>query len=231
MKKILFVTAMILCSHVVNAQSVSVSDVEAIANDVATVKVYLTGANNCTATGFYLEFEDGLSIVGVENVKSADVQSDHIVKVGQISDTKLRIAIYSPTNSTFELSPASTEEADEDAPLSICDLKLMIPDKVGTFKGRLAGIEVANGSENFDIVEDVPFDIIVNEKPEGIIFIGDANGDGKVRIGDVSAILNYIVGVVSEGFNVKAADANVDGRIRIGDASAVLNIIVSTVEN
>lgn len=186
MKKILFATAMILSSLAVNAQSISVSNVEATANDVAIVKVYLTGANYCTATGFYLEFEDGLSIVGIENVKSADVQSDHIVRVGQISDTKLRIAIYSPTNSTFELSPASTEEADEDVPLSICDLKLMVPNKEGAFKGRLAGIEVANGASDFDKEEDVSFDIVVNENTEGSILI-ESDPTGKPsRIYNVS---------------------------------------------
>ena len=57
--------------------------------------------------------------------------------------------------------------------------------------------------------------------------VGDANGDGKVRIGDATTILNYIVGSVSEGFNEKAADANGDGKIRIGDATTVLNIIVN----
>ena len=124
--------------------------------------------------------------MGIENVKSADVQSDHIVRVGQISDTKLRIAIYSPTNSTFELSPASAEEADEDVPLSICDLKLMVPNKEGAFKGRLAGIEVANGASDFDKEEDVSFDIVVNENTEGSILI-ESDPTGKPsRIYNVS---------------------------------------------
>jgi hypothetical protein len=57
--------------------------------------------------------------------------------------------------------------------------------------------------------------------------VGDANGDGKVRIGDASAILRFIVGDVPENFNEKAADVNGDGLIRIGDVSAVLNIIVN----
>jgi len=57
--------------------------------------------------------------------------------------------------------------------------------------------------------------------------LGDANGDGKVRIGDATAILNYIVNNESEGFNKKAADANEDGIIRIGDVTLVLNAIVN----
>jgi hypothetical protein len=56
---------------------------------------------------------------------------------------------------------------------------------------------------------------------------GDANGDGKIRIGDATAILNYIVGNVPNNFQEKAADTNGDGKIRIGDATAILNIIVN----
>lgn len=57
--------------------------------------------------------------------------------------------------------------------------------------------------------------------------IGDANGDGEVLIGDVIAILNYIVGETSDNFNEKAADVNGDGEVLIGDVIAVLNIIVN----
>ena len=64
-------------------------------------------------------------------------------------------------------------------------------------------------------------------KFQNIVGIGDANGDGQVRIGDTTVILNYIVGNVSENFNEKAADVNGDGYVRIGDVTAILNIIVS----
>ncbi len=56
---------------------------------------------------------------------------------------------------------------------------------------------------------------------------GDANGDGKVLIGDAIAVLNYIVGYVSDNFKMKAADVNGDGKVLIGDVIAVLNIIVN----
>ena len=57
--------------------------------------------------------------------------------------------------------------------------------------------------------------------------VGDINGDGKILIGDVIAMLNYIVGSPSNNFNTKAADVNSDGKILIGDVIAVLNIIVN----
>ena len=59
----------------------------------------------------------------------------------------------------------------------------------------------------------------------GNVLKGDVNGDGKVLIGDVITILNYIVGS-SDNCNEKAADVNGDGKILIGDVIGVLNIIV-----
>ena len=66
----------------------------------------------------------------------------------------------------------------------------------------------------------------VTLRPE-VFVLGDANGDGHVRVGDVSAILNYLVGLVPANFKAKRADANGDGKIRVGDASAVLTMIVN----
>jgi hypothetical protein len=66
----------------------------------------------------------------------------------------------------------------------------------------------------------------VTVRPE-VFVLGDANGDGHVRVGDVSAILNYLVGLVPANFKAKRADANGDGKIRIGDASSVLTMIVN----
>ena len=66
----------------------------------------------------------------------------------------------------------------------------------------------------------------VTFKPE-VFILGDTNGDGKILIGDVISILNYIVGVTSSNFKVNAADLNGDGMILIGDVIAVLNIIVN----
>ena len=56
---------------------------------------------------------------------------------------------------------------------------------------------------------------------------GDANGDGKVDIADVTAIINYINGNVSSNFNEVNADVNGDGKIDIADVTGIINIINS----
>lgn len=58
-----------------------------------------------------------------------------------------------------------------------------------------------------------------------IILLGDANGDDKVSIADVTAIINHINNIHSDTFNGKAADVNRDGNISISDVTGVINII------
>ena len=56
---------------------------------------------------------------------------------------------------------------------------------------------------------------------------GDANGDGKVTITDAVAVVNYILGNTSTGFDAAAADVNGDGNVTITDAVGIVNIILN----
>ena len=56
---------------------------------------------------------------------------------------------------------------------------------------------------------------------------GDANGDGEVNISDAVAIVNYILGNPSLGFNAAAADMNGDGKVTISDAVGVVNMVLN----
>ena len=55
------------------------------------------------------------------------------------------------------------------------------------------------------------------EKPSG-----DVNGDGRVNVSDVSALINHILGIAT----VSSADVNGDSRINVSDVSALINIIL-----
>ena len=57
---------------------------------------------------------------------------------------------------------------------------------------------------------------------------GDANRDKSVTITDAVAIVNYILGNASEGFNESAADVSGDTYITITDAVGVVNIILNS---
>ncbi len=56
------------------------------------------------------------------------------------------------------------------------------------------------------------------------ILVGDVNGDGKVNVSDVSALINMIMGLTA--MDQSAADVNGDGKVNVSDVSALINIIL-----
>ena len=54
---------------------------------------------------------------------------------------------------------------------------------------------------------------------------GDINGDGKVNVSDVTALINMILGVTT--MNQSRADVNGDGKVNVSDVTALINIILS----
>ena len=53
---------------------------------------------------------------------------------------------------------------------------------------------------------------------------GDVNGDGKVNVSDVTALINMIMGITTMDESV--ADVNGDGKVNVSDVSALINIIL-----
>jgi hypothetical protein len=94
--------------------------------------------------------------------------------------------------------------------------------EVGSYPIYLTACDVTTAGGTDEDLSDIKSTLVLED-----YLPGDANGDGKIRIGDATAILNYIVGSMPGNFLEKAADTNGDGKIRIGDATAILNIIVS----
>ena len=54
---------------------------------------------------------------------------------------------------------------------------------------------------------------------------GDVNGDGRINVSDVAALINMILGL--EAMNQSSADVNGDDRVNVSDVSALINIILS----
>ena len=53
---------------------------------------------------------------------------------------------------------------------------------------------------------------------------GDVNGDGKVNVSDVTALVNMILGV--SAMDSSRADVNGDGKVNVSDVTALINIIL-----
>ena len=56
------------------------------------------------------------------------------------------------------------------------------------------------------------------------LLVGDVNGDGRVNVSDVSALINMILGL--ETMDQEHADVNGDGRVNVSDVTALINIIL-----
>jgi hypothetical protein len=56
--------------------------------------------------------------------------------------------------------------------------------------------------------------------------VGDANGDGKVNVGDIVTIINHLKGNTPMRFNTKLADADNDGYVTKDDVVAITSIIM-----
>lgn len=56
---------------------------------------------------------------------------------------------------------------------------------------------------------------------------GDANGDGKVSIDDVTSLIDYLLSGNVTQFNVVNADVDEDGSITIADVTALIDLLLS----
>lgn len=56
---------------------------------------------------------------------------------------------------------------------------------------------------------------------------GDVNGDGQVKINDVSALISYLLSDSTTEINLIAADCNHDGAIKINDVNLLVNYLLS----
>ena len=56
---------------------------------------------------------------------------------------------------------------------------------------------------------------------------GDVNGDGQVKIGDVTILISYLLSGDTSGINLQAADCDQNGEIKIGDVTVLINYLLS----
>ena len=56
---------------------------------------------------------------------------------------------------------------------------------------------------------------------------GDVDNSGDVKIGDVTALINYLLSGDATGVNLKGADCDNSGDVKIGDVTALINYLLS----
>ena len=80
--------------------------------------------------------------------------------------------------------------------------------------GSKAAYEAADYWKEFKEINEV-------EMPEEPATPGDLNGDGKVNVGDIMAIIN----IMADGGKDLKGDVNGDGAVNVGDIMAIINIM------
>lgn len=68
---------------------------------------------------------------------------------------------------------------------------------------------------------------IVSEEVVNPVMAGDVNGDGKLNITDVTALINYLLSHNDSAINPDAADVNQDNSVNISDVTALINMLLS----
>ena len=81
-------------------------------------------------------------------------------------------------------------------------------------RGRANEYRNTDQWRSFNIIDDL----------EAPLLPGDVNGDGRVNVTDVTALVNMILGVIAK--NEQTADVNGDGRVNVSDVTALINLIL-----
>ena len=91
--------------------------------------------------------------------------------------------------------------------------------------GQTADIAVADG----DILKYLGSKkYILNGVEYPLVVPGDANGDSRVDVNDVTTVINYILGKNPNPFDVVAANVNGDDKVDVMDVTLIINIILGT---
>lgn len=98
-------------------------------------------------------------------------------------------------------------------------------DSVYEFKS-VAGINYGFCVIATDSAGNVEQKELIREWPPLDYLPGDANGDGRISVVDLTMVTNAILRKEDEGFNAKAADLNMDGQMSITDATMITNLIL-----
>ena len=192
----------------VNAQTLSVQDVEVQAGEKTELVLNLTGGTAVTALQFNLKLPDGFRV----HAGSAFIEADlnrHVLSVETLDTGDFLFVLYRSNLRTFK-----------DGEL------LRIPITAGnsstTATGQLYNVRTATADAVSHTCEDATFRVTVN----GAYTLGDVNGDGSISVTDVTMVISHILGQTPDGFNKDAADINGDGDISVTDVTMIIGIIL-----
>ncbi len=86
----------------------------------------------------------------------------------------------------------------------------------------------SNSTGNEMVINVYPYEgyEIPGDDPQPQFIRGDVDNNGEVKIADVTALINYLLGS-NTAINMQAADCDQSGEVKIGDVSALINYLLN----
>lgn len=193
------------------AETIELSDAEAIAGNQVVVKLSLNTGNQCMGYNLDVEFDSRLTLVNVTGATTWEV-NDNVVSL--VGFTATYFADGSDVAVLYFETPESAEEGAE------YDIGVKnVSDLVGS-DSKITDYDVDNGSVK--VVEKAKRYTNHVAVEGGLGLRGDANDDGTVDLRDAIRVAKYLVGNVRLNVNeTYQADANGNNKVDLQDAIAI----------
>ena len=193
----------------------TIDDVEDLPGNQETIHIILKNTDNITAFQCDLYLPESINIAEEDGEMMINLNEErtslrkHSVSYAKQKDGAIRIVCTSMSNAIFSGEEGPVIDIVLDTIKTACQDTLW-----------LKNIELTTPEAKQYMSEDA--EAILN-----IFMVGDANGDSRVDVADITTTAAYILGKNPILFVPQAADANQDGVIDVADITTIAKFILS----
>lgn len=202
------------------ANTIYIERVEAAPGGQLTLSVKMKNAVAAESFGFDLYLpdgvtvatdEDGFPLASLSTVRTTANKTNHF-NADFKQDGALNIQAYSSRGYTI---------SGNDGEVALITINITGTVEAGEYPIIIRNIAIADENSVTYRVDYVKSTLAISAYT-----LGDANSDGFIDVGDLTAISHYILERPDASFNANAADANTDNNIDVGDLTAVSHLIL-----
>ena len=196
--------------------SMAMTNLSGYCGKQVVLPIALQNEDEISGMQFLLTLPSGVTIAKNEKNKlmlaKTERCEDHTLSCSDKGGGKYQVLLYSSDVEAFSGNEGVVLNITLDVPADMAD---------GDYNILLSDIELSTPDEQERTCADVVATLTVKS-----YMPGDANGDGKINVVDITATANYILGSPGSSFIFDAADVNHDGKVNVVDIVAIANIIL-----
>ena len=132
-------------------------------------------------------------------------------------------------NISYQAVTPDTVIANEELVLDLPIASWLDADDMGNYPLTLSTIQVGMGASQTGVqytMQFLGFETVYNAVAPDETLKGDVDGNGRVNVSDVTALINMILGITERN---DAADVDSNGRVNVSDVTALINIILGII--